>query len=227
MNTKNFNVPPSKKGKFVVLEGLDGSRKTSLGNALRYGYRNRSKHEEEHDSYVSSAYAYSPIDFVSAPSIGRLGYLIRDITSNDKNVCNIAKTHLFMADMHQTLFKEVIPALDRGELVLSDRWWYSTYAYQGENIDKNYILRLAQELEPQPDLVIKLVISPKNQMLTLNSKDKDLFESRGAEYYVEVEERYMEVLTREGSPEMIIVSADDFDALVTNVTQLLREVMDV
>ncbi|MCB1157641.1 MAG: hypothetical protein KDK45_09075, partial [Leptospiraceae bacterium] len=72
------------------------------------------------------------------------------------------------------------PSLKRGETVVLDRYYYSTAAYQGKDIeDAKRILKKNQKLFPAPDYILFLSISPKKalQRITERNPEKEIFES--------------------------------------------------
>ena len=67
---------------------------------------------------------------------------------------------LFLADRRRNVFENVRPALDRGDVVLQDRYFYSTAAYQAArpelSMTPRQLLELHAEWAPRPDLVLLL-----------------------------------------------------------------------
>jgi dTMP kinase len=105
--------PP--KGAFIVLEGGDGSGKTtqarSLCSTLRHmGYRVHSTAE---------------------PSRSTVGRLIRRRVLHGKKTSPEVEALLFAADRFLHLESEILPALADGKLVICDRYMYASFAYQG------------------------------------------------------------------------------------------------
>jgi dTMP kinase len=205
-----------KKGQFIVFEGPDGSRKTSLLAALTRGYKLSS------GAYAKATFTYRELLTTCTPSYLRIGQLSRELIHPDSVTSDMARLYIFLADMHEVLRQEIIPTTNKGCTSISDRWWYSTYAYQGEVIDKDLIIRLSKELNPQPDLIIKLSISPANQMGTLDAKEKDYFESKGSDYFLRVEERYREIFSIIDTP-VIYVNTDDFDLAFSQISEIIKK----
>jgi len=116
------------KGVFIAIEGIDGSGKTTIALKLK-----ESLEEEGFQVY----YTYEP-------SKGPIGDIIR------KHVFNVEvrpnpyiEALLFAADRIDHLEKEIIPALNRGNVVICDRYLYSSIAYQGaRGVPINWIRRI-------------------------------------------------------------------------------------
>lgn len=105
----------NKKGAFICIEGLDGCGKTTqaklLAEKLRKGYN---------------------AVYTAEPSRGKIGTFIRkSCLYGEKRLSSVAEALLFAADRLEHVENEVLPALRQGRLVVSDRYVYSSLAYQG------------------------------------------------------------------------------------------------
>ena len=67
---------------------------------------------------------------------------------------------LFAADRLDHMQREVEPAMARGEIVVSDRWYHSSLAYQGTGADRDWIATLNARAR-RPDLTIFLKVRPE------------------------------------------------------------------
>jgi dTMP kinase len=141
------------KGKLIVLEGLDGSGTTTqmacVAEYLKIGH-----------SVVTNA----------QPSSGPVGRFIRRelLPGNCEPIDHAATALLFAADRADNIVKHVRPAMEDGKIVISDRWYYSSIAYQGrthkERIGALYLnLGWLGEADRTvtPDLVIFIDVSPE------------------------------------------------------------------
>jgi len=95
----------------VTLEGIDGSGKTTAWEALR---------ERRREGY---AFTREPTDSWYGEAVER--------SVTDEDADPIAEAFLYTADHAAHLSRVVRPALDRGDVVVSDRYSDSRYAYQG------------------------------------------------------------------------------------------------
>ena len=110
MNNEN----KTKKGKFIVIEGADGSGKSLVINKLKELYKDR-----------------SDIIFVKEPSFSKFGgSLSRLIKSYKDSITAETKMYLFMAARCELIDNIIIPALNEGKTVICERFALSTYAYQ-------------------------------------------------------------------------------------------------
>ena len=130
------------KGKFITLEGIEGSGKsTSLKD-------------------IANTLDQKLIDYVitKEPGSGTLGKDLRSLLlSSDNKISGEVELLLMMADRKNHLDTLVIPNLDSGNWVISDRYLDSTYAYQGggRKMDSTLIDELSNSLNlPVPDLTL-------------------------------------------------------------------------
>ena len=106
------------KGRFIVFEGLDGSGKTTAmeGLAARLKAENPDR----------------KIYMTREPSDASVGKLIRQALTHQIVLQPKTFTLLFAADRYEHVVNEVLPALERGEDVFCDRYFFSNLAYQGD-----------------------------------------------------------------------------------------------
>lgn len=106
---------PDWPGLFIVFEGIDGTGKTSqlvrLANFLR----------QQGESVVSTR----------EPSNGPYGTRLRQLFCSRETIGKEEELQLFLDDRHDHLHRTIIPALADGAIVLCDRYFLSTVAYQG------------------------------------------------------------------------------------------------
>jgi dTMP kinase len=143
-----------KRGAFIVIEGLDGSGKTTQARLLVQKLRS------SHNAV-----------YTTEPSHGKIGSFIREsCLYEEKRLDGAAEALLFAADRVQHVQNEVVPALNEGKLVVSDRYVYSSLAYQGNtglNIDWIYAIN---KHALKPDFAIFLDVAPETVLQRLNRK---------------------------------------------------------
>lgn len=131
---------PPGRGLLVVLEGIDGAGTTT--QARRLG-----------DAMAASGV---PVHITREPSDGPIGKLLRQLLAGaHAPVDQTTLSLLFAADRADHLQREVEPALARGELVISDRWYHSSLAYQGTGEERQWIAELNRRAR-RPDLTLYL-----------------------------------------------------------------------
>jgi dTMP kinase len=131
-------------GLFVVIEGIDGTGKSTQLHLLAEKLR-------------QMGYA---VVATREPTDGMYGKKIRELFVDRQTVTHEEELELFIADREQHVQEVIEPALADGCVVISDRYYLSTVAYQGANgIDPEFIMEKNKDF-PVPDLAFILEIEP-------------------------------------------------------------------
>jgi dTMP kinase len=142
------------RGIFICVEGLDGCGKTTQAKLLVKRLRG------DYDAV-----------YTAEPSDGRIGKLIkRRYLHADKRGPAVVEALLFAADRLEHLKSDVLPALNEGKLVVSDRYVYSSLAYQGAaGLDLKWIEKI-NEHAVRPDLALFIDVEPETVIRRLKRK---------------------------------------------------------
>ena len=141
----------SKKGVFICIEGLDGCGKTTQAKLLAKKLR------KSHNAV-----------YTAEPSRGKIGTFIRErCLYGEKRLSPVAEALLFAADRVEHVENEVLPALNEGRLVISDRYIYSSLAYQGAAGLSLEWIKKVNEHALKPDLAVFIDVDPKTAMQRL------------------------------------------------------------
>ena len=128
-----------KRGTLIVFEGLDGCGKSTQLRRAADWLRGRG---------VEPVVTREPTD-------GRFGRQIRSMAQSGEAVAPEVELEWFFEDRREHMRAVVRPALARGEVVLSDRSYLSTVAYQGaRGLDAARILAASEAEFEHPDLVL-------------------------------------------------------------------------
>ena len=96
-----------------------------------------------------------------------IGSLLKRILYNNESVPDEVLALLFAADRAHHTINTIIPGLEEGSIVISDRYVYSSLAYQSrgmkKRLDINWI-RVLNQAAIEPDLVIFLDVPPEDAM---------------------------------------------------------------
>jgi dTMP kinase len=132
-----------RRGLLIVFEGIDGSGKTTQARSLLRRLRSR---------------GFKAV-FFREPTRGRWGREIKRLAARAGSLTPEEELELFVKDRRENIEKNLKPALARGTIVVLDRYYFSTIAYQGaKGIDLRRIRRLNEPFAVRPDLVIVLDI---------------------------------------------------------------------
>ena len=191
------------KGKFIVLEGIDGCGKTTQINELSK-WLPKSGLINKNASLIKTR----------EPGGSILGREIRDmILKNNKSNSPSILTELLLysADRAEHISKIILPALQNGNWIISDRFSGSTLAYQGYGREIN--IDIIKKLENivckniKPDLTFFLEISPEESILRRKNKVADRIESEGLEFLKKVNDGF-KLIALENNWEIIKASED-------------------
>lgn len=174
-------------GYLVTIEGIDGSGKSTVANAL---------------SAADFDHLVDDVTFTREPTGSQSGQLLREILSED-NSDPFSELFLFMADHSTHLEETIYPALEQGELIVCDRYIDSRCAYQGHTLTEfvedpiRFVQNLHQPWSRFPDCTILLDIDPETAVERTTSGEK-----------YEVEERLAEI--RDNYAELAAMDPDRF-----------------
>ncbi|WP_455364109.1 dTMP kinase [[Eubacterium] cellulosolvens] len=152
-------MPKRKDGFFIVIEGVDGSGKSLHSRLLHQELIRRGEH----------------VTLTAEPSRGEVGEFIKYLIRERKKSQPIVETLLFTADRLEHLESEIEPSLKDGFIVVCDRYYYSTFAYQGaQGVDIDWIIKL-NSFARKPDLAFYLDIPPDIALQRIK-KERTFFE---------------------------------------------------
>lgn len=160
-----------KKGVLIVIEGIDGAGKSTQAEILL-------------DRLKAKGYE---VAYFQEPSESKWGREIKKRALFPDSLSPDEELDLFLKDRRENVERNLKPALKEGKIVILDRYYYSTIAYQGaKGIDKEMIRKANEEFVVKPDLVFILDIDAKRGLERIQDrKNKDkLFERE--DYLVKV-----------------------------------------
>jgi dTMP kinase len=153
----------TRRGLFIVLEGIDGTGKSTQAALLAERLRAR--------GVETSVFR--------EPTGGVWGRKIRAKARKAGSLTPAQELDLFIRDRRENVALNIAPALARGEAVVLDRYYFSTIAYQGaRGLDPKRIRRLNEAFAPKPDLVFILDLDPARGLARIRGRGArdELFE---------------------------------------------------
>ena len=151
-------------GRLIVIEGLDGAGTTTQARRLA-------------DHLGAAAH------LTREPSDGPIGKLIREMLAGGHAIAGVTLSQstfglLFAADRLDHIQREVEPAIAAGKLVISDRWYHSSLAYQGTDADRDWITNLnARALRPELTIFLRVRPEVAAQRRASRGQPQELFEA--------------------------------------------------
>jgi dTMP kinase len=161
------------KGFLIVFEGIDGAGKSTQAEVLMKTLRGKGFN----------------VVYFREPSEGKWGREIKRKAAHPDSLTPEEELELFLKDRKENVEKNLKPALKEKKIVILDRYYFSTIAYQGaKGIDRERIKKMNEKFVAEPDLVFFLDVNPQEGLDRIkNRRKKDkLFER--AEYLVKVRE---------------------------------------
>ena len=133
-----------RRGFLLALEGVDGSGKSTQAQLLA----------------VSLLQQGRGVVLTREPGAGPVGQKLRRyLQGDDRHLTPEEELDLFLADRREHVEQVIKPALAAGQIVITDRYYYSSVAYQGAlGLDPTWILAENEVFAPRPDLVFLLVL---------------------------------------------------------------------
>ena len=160
---------------FITFEGIDGAGKSTQIELLKNYFIEQGKE----------------VLAIREPGGLKFSENIRNILlSNDTNINNTTELLLFLSARSELTEKVILPALNEDKIVICDRFYDSTYAYQGfgRGIDLDKIIQInkiaTQNLTP--DLTFYLHISIETSLSRNIEKHRDRMESNTMDFMTKV-----------------------------------------
>jgi len=146
------------RGLLIALEGVDGSGKTTQAEMLA-----ASLEKDGHQVVLTRE-----------PTNGPTGQkLLAYLAGPSRHMSPAEELQLFMEDRREHVDQVIKPALKQGKVVITDRYYYSSVAYQGSlGLDPNDILAANEAFAPRPDLVFLLDLPVTEALARLAKKGK-------------------------------------------------------
>jgi dTMP kinase len=149
------NSGNTKRGELIAFEGIDGCGKSTQLQLL------------------AAALAARGVDVVTTrePTDGEHGRRIREMARSGKPVDPEQELEWFVDDRREHVAELIEPALASGRMVLTDRYYLSSVAYQGaRGLDAKAILEASEAEFPLPDLAIVVEVTPEHGIKRIRTR---------------------------------------------------------
>ena len=182
-----MKVSPPYPGFLVVLEGIDGAGKSTQARTL--GERLTACGQR--------------VVLSREPTLGQWGKLLRESAQTGRLSIE-EEVELFLKDRREHVNELILPRLREGCVVIVDRYYFSTAAYQGaRGLDPQELIRRNEEFAPEPDLLVLFDLPVEDGLARVRARgDKaDHFEQ------VEALRRVREIFLSINKPYLVKVDA--------------------
>ena len=206
-----------KHGRFVSFEGIEGCGKTTQIALLSEALTRRA---------ISHSVTREPGGTAVGEGIRRIL-----LHSETIHLTAAAELLLFYASRSQNILEKIEPSLARGEVVICDRFYHASMAYQGygRGIPIEFIEKLTDLVcgERRPEITILLDIEPEVGLARARSRnskrseDEGRFEMEEIPFYTRIRNGYLELASREPNRIQIVAANRSIDAIHKEILEIL------
>jgi dTMP kinase len=197
------------KGVLITFEGVEGSGKTTQMARLSRWLRNRKYR----------------VEMTREPDGTTLGAGVRRLF--ERSPQPLTEVFLFLAARHQHVAEKIRPWLDRGRVVLCDRYTDATVAYQGygRGLDPGAIrdLNVRATGGVLPDLTLLFDLDPAEGFRRIGRRRRDHFEREKLAFHRRVRRGYLEIQRVEPKRVRVIDAARDRSTVGAQIRGVVEE----
>jgi len=203
------------KAKFITLEGIEGSGKTSSLKSIT------DLLDKKNISYVVTR----------EPGGSSIGKELRAILLDpETEISPEVELLLMLSDRKDHVEKVILPNLEKGNWVVSDRFMDSSIAYQGggRQLGKKLIISLSEYLNlPQPDLTLLFDLPVETSLSRVKARGElDRFEKEELEFHKRIRNAYLDLAKNNSNRIKIIDSSEKIESMLNNVKQAIEKLFN-
>ena len=203
------------EAKFITLEGIEGSGKTSSIKSIT------DLLDSKRISYVVTR----------EPGGSSIGSELRSILLDPKTeISSEVELLLMLADRKDHVEKVILPNLETGNWVISDRFMDSSIAYQGggRKLDKKMIDSFSRNLNlPNPDLTLLFDVPVEISLSRVKARGElDRFEQEKLDFHNRIREAYLDLAEQNVNRIQIIDSSREIELMLKSVEQIIETLIN-
>ena len=207
-----------KKGLFITFEGPDGSGKTTVSKAVA-------------DQLLAEGYQ---VRYTREPGGSAISEKIRDIILDPANTEMDPRTEalLYAASRRQHLVDIVLPLIEQGVTVISDRFVDSSIAYQGYGrqigADEVYAINAFAIENYMPVKTIFLNVSAETGLARIqaNRAVLDRLDAESTDFHKRVFDGYQKVIAQSADRMIVVDASRDVDEVIAEVYSIVKGLLD-
>lgn len=206
---------------FISFEGIDGSGKTTQIGKLR--------------EFLANFFPDLEVIVTKEPGGTDLGLRLRQEILHGDDISDITELLLYLADRSEHIQRVIKPALNRGAVVITDRYADSTLAYQGagRKIDSSVVQQLNKLVtnDLKPDLTVLLDIEAhiSRARIEATGAKKDRLESAKLDFFERTREEFLDLAkgdtVAEGGRWLVISAEDDIDIIANSIETVVNKML--
>ena len=203
------------KAKFITLEGIEGSGKTSSLKSIT------DLLDKKNISYVVTR----------EPGGSSIGKELRAILLDPgTEISPEVELMLMLSDRKDHVEKIILPNLEKGNWVVSDRFMDSSIAYQGggRQLGKKLIISLSEYLNlPQPDLTLLFDLPVETSLSRVKARGElDRFEKEELEFHKRIRNTYLDLAKNNSNRIEIVDSSQRIEFMLNNVKKAIEKLLN-
>ena len=200
---------------FIVFEGLDGSGKSTQQQLLN------AKLKSDKISTIS----------FREPGSTMIGNQIVEILQSDQKLSPFSELLLFYVSRSAIIEEKIKPALDNHDVVICDRYFYSSIAYQGygRGIDINFINQINDQVVKNiiPDLIFYMDINWEEKKNRKGINVKDRFEKEDRNFHNKVRSGYKSLAKKDLDKWKIIDAEEDVNKISSFIYETVKSKLNI
>lgn len=175
-------MPRLAEGMLIAIDGIDGAGKTTQCNLLA--------------NWLKSE-GYSVVVVKEPSKDGKYAKEIRMRSKHrlfDQSNTPEDELKLFVEDRRENVEKRINPNLNENRIVIMDRYYFSTIAYQSAlGLDPNHIKKINEEFAPIPDITLIIDVTPGVGIERINGRGDSCNSFEKHEYLEKVRENFLQM----------------------------------
>ncbi|RLC54230.1 MAG: dTMP kinase [Candidatus Cloacimonadota bacterium] len=201
------------KGLFITFEGIEGCGKSTQAQMLK--------------EYLQSKQI--PVFLTREPGGPKISEDIREILLSNDNIEMLDRTEvlLYMASRSQHTGQWILPKLNQGMVVISDRYYDSTIAYQGaaRKIDRNIIDSLTKyaTFGLQPEITFLVDLPAEVGLSRIKQQDADRLEQESLDFHRNVRKGFLEIAKAEKDRYIILDGSKSIDEIHEDIIKKINK----
>ena len=206
---------PVTKGLFIAFEGGEGSGKSTQTKLLKEWLESQDK----------------TVTLSREPGGTELGKDLRKILLDNKTgaISPRAEALMYAADRAHHVFSLIRPALDRGEIVITDRYFDSSIAYQGAGrvLDPSEIARISRWATESLTPSITIILDQNPEIGLQRIKSADRLESEPLDFHNRVRHEYLQLASLDPERYLVIEAGRTIEEIHQDITERISKYLHV
>ena len=206
---------PVTKGLFIAFEGGEGSGKSTQTKLLKEWLESQNK----------------TVTLSREPGGTELGKDLRKILLDNKTgaISPRAEALMYAADRAHHVFSLIRPALDRGEIVITDRYFDSSIAYQGAGrvLDPSEIARISRWATESLTPTITIILDQSPEIGLQRIKSADRLESEPLNFHNRVRHEYLQLASLDPERYLVIEAGRTIEEIHQDIAERISKYLHV